>query len=377
MRGRTGVWRCDLGDSLLHKPVHIRTIGFFEYDLPLDPPFRWRGGEVAEREGVLLRLEDAGGRVGWGDAAPLPGFSRESLAEAMAALEAAAPTLAPAEFDARQVADPESPLHSELDGLALPPAARYALDLALADLAAAEAGTPLPRLLDAGAADRLHIAALIDGEPETVVDRAATRAADGYVALKLKLGRLDVEGDAELVRDVRRRVGGGIELRGDANRAWSPDGAAAFARLTATAGLAYVEEPLAADDAGDLESFARESGLPVALDESLAEDPEREIGSWVVAVVLKPTVLGGIATTLRLATRARAAGVTAVLSAAFESGIGQRGVAALAAATGARAAGLDPYSRLRSDVLARPLPFDQPVVDLAELFGAGVRVTLD
>jgi len=44
-------------------------------------PFK---GEL--REGVLMRLERENGRVGWGEVAPLPGFSNETLEEAIADL---------------------------------------------------------------------------------------------------------------------------------------------------------------------------------------------------------------------------------------------------------------------------------------------------
>jgi L-alanine-DL-glutamate epimerase-like enolase superfamily enzyme len=254
--------------------IHVAAFRLVPYRLPLEPPFRWRGGEVAEREGVLLRLEAAVGAVGWGDAAP-----------------------------------------------------------------------------------------------ERVVEAAAARAAEGYRAIKLKAGRLDPESDAEIARDVRARVGSAVELRVDANRAWTLDQAAAFADRSRAARLAYVEEPVQAAFLDELPALWLDAGLPIALDESLAEPgAEERVRGWVKAVVLKPTVLGGVAATLRLAARARAVGARPVLSAAFESGVGQRGVAALAAATGAEPAGLDPYRRLVEDVFSVRLPFDRPLVDVARLF---------
>ena len=59
----------------------LESLRIVPYRLALEPPFRWRAGEIGEREGVLMRVENDAGRVGWGDAAPLPGFSRESAAE--------------------------------------------------------------------------------------------------------------------------------------------------------------------------------------------------------------------------------------------------------------------------------------------------------
>lgn len=40
----------------------------------------FKGGK---REGVLIRLESSSGGVGWGEVAPLPGFSKETLEEAL------------------------------------------------------------------------------------------------------------------------------------------------------------------------------------------------------------------------------------------------------------------------------------------------------
>ncbi len=355
--------------------MFLASFRIIPYQLRLDPPFRWRGGEVAERAGVLFRLEAADGRVGWGDAAPLPGFSHESLAEATQAIEATAPGLLGREINARHAVDPGSPLHSALDALAPAPSARYAIDLALADIAAQELNVPLPQLLHAGVVDSLPIAALLDGPPETIVDLAGARAEEGYHALKMKAGRLDPESDAEIVRDVRRRVGSAVELRVDANRAWTPDQAAAFAGRAGAADVAYVEEPLAAAFLADLPAFAREGGMRVALDESLGEPGGEELVTrWIAALVLKPTVLGGIAVTLGWVDRAAAAGARPVLSAAFESGVGQRGVAALAAATGAAPAGLDPYRRVRNDILEERLPFEGPLVDVGSLFARPVVI---
>ena len=100
-----------------------------------------------------------------------------------------------------------------------------------------------------------------------------------------------------------------------------------------------------------------------------------EIRGWASAAVLKPTLLGGVGATIRRAAEARSVGVRPVLSAAFESGVGLRGVAALAAATGAEPAGLDTYRWLAADVLG-PLPFDRPRVDVVGLFARPPEVAL-
>jgi O-succinylbenzoate synthase len=177
------------------------------------------------------------------------------------------------------------------------------------------------------------------------------------------------------VRGIRERVGEGVALRLDANRAWTEDEARLFAKEVAAARVDYVEEPLR--DAKALPQLWLDTHLPLALDETLAEPHGAEaLHGWAAAAVLKPTLLGGVAATLRMAERARGVGVRPVLSAAFESGVGMRGVAALAAATGGEAAGLDPYRRLASDVLPEPLPLDRPMVDVPALLAGPLEVRL-
>ena len=121
-------------------------------------------------------------------------------------------------------------------------------------------------------------------------------------------------------------------------------------------------------------------GLPVALDESLvAIEPDALDGlRYVRAVVLKPTLLGGISRTLRIAKRALSLGMTPVVSSAYESGVGAAALVALAAGIGDRTvpAGLDTYRRLNADVLVSPLDLSAPSVRVREAADASRRVDI-
>jgi O-succinylbenzoate synthase len=85
-------------------------------------------------------------------------------------------------------------------------------------------------------------------------------------------------------------------------------------------------------------------------------------------VVLKPTLLGGISNTLRMAERALGLGMTSVISSAYESGVGTAALVALAAGIGEHPvpAGLDTYRALADDVLDAPLGLPAPSVDVGE-----------
>jgi hypothetical protein len=87
-------WRCQFGGgcdsfplSVAEMTSRLHQVGmqhdFFRYALPL-PHGR-------PREGILLRLEDSNGAVGWGDAAPLPGWSCERLEDVIKCIQAGPP----------------------------------------------------------------------------------------------------------------------------------------------------------------------------------------------------------------------------------------------------------------------------------------------
>ena len=179
---------------------------------------------------------------------------------------------------------------------------------------------------------------------------------EGYRTVKLKVGGRTVAGDLRLVRELGEMLGDSISLRLDANRAWGYEEAAEFVR--AAPRFEYVEEPLS--DPARLPHLAGEFSVPVALDESLVGMEPEELGEhrYARAVVLKPTLLGGISRTLRTAERALRLGMKPVISSAYESGVGTAALVALAAGIGEHpvAAGLDTIApgERRSPGAARP-----------------------
>ena len=58
----------------------------FRYSIPLAQTVVLKNSTIHRREGLLLKLSGSDGSEGWGESAPLPGFSRESLGESAAQL---------------------------------------------------------------------------------------------------------------------------------------------------------------------------------------------------------------------------------------------------------------------------------------------------
>jgi O-succinylbenzoate synthase len=199
----------------------------------------------------------------------------------------------------------------------------------------------------------------------------------GYETVKLKVGGRSVEEDIGLVCALVGVLGDGVSLRLDANRAWEFEQAMEFARGVAGVRFEYVEEPLA--DPAQLPVLVRETGVPVALDESLAgmQPGALEGHSYARAAVLKPTLVGGLSLTLRFAKRATLLGMEPVISSAYETGVGTTALVALAAGVGGGTvpAGLDTYRRLAGDVLRPRLDLPAPRVDVRAM--AATRREID
>lgn len=255
-----------------------------------------------DRRGLVLALRDEAGRAGLGEASPLPGTSPDDAASCERALREATAALGPVELEPsspasaiRSVRRALAPLDPALRDL---PAARFAIETALLDLVGQRLG--------------LSIAACLGGRPDAVVPVnglafaeagsdaliAAARSllARGVRCLKVKLrARSDDAFAAELaaLAALRREVDppGGLELRLDANGAWTED--EARRRLEALAPLAprFIEQPVAPDRLVHLGACA----IPWAADESLALPgmAERLLHApGCAAFVLKPAALG-------------------------------------------------------------------------------------
>jgi o-succinylbenzoate synthase len=281
---------------------------------------------------VILEVAATSGARGLGEAAPLPGRSPDTVDDALAAA-AALGRHAGARIDS--LADAAALAAA----LTRAPAARFAIEAALVDALARDRGVAVAALLAAAPADTVPINAVV-----TTREAALAAVARGITTLKVKPPHPDAARDT--VAAIRAAVGPAIALRLDLNRAWAA--AEAPSRLAALADLdlAYVEEPC--PDA--VAVAAAGAAVPIALDETLADHrgPDAAlVGPGIAALVIKPTLVGGLARAVALAALARAAGLAAVVTHALEGPIATAACAELARALGGTTAvGLDAHAGL-------------------------------
>jgi L-alanine-DL-glutamate epimerase-like enolase superfamily enzyme len=251
---------------------------------PLAQPFVIARGAKTQANVVLVRVSD-GRHAGQGEAVPYSRY-HESVEGALAAL--------------RSIDGPVE--RRRLSELLPAGAARNALDCALWDLEAKQAGTRAWTLAGLPAPEPVRTAYTLSlGEPDAMA--AAARAVPHLELLKLKLGGA---GDPERLAAVRA-ARPDARLVADANEAWTPDMLAPFLAAAAAAGVELVEQPLPADADAGLAHIAR--AVPVCADESAhtSRDLDGLRGKYD-AVNIKLDKTGGLTEALLMAQAARAAG---------------------------------------------------------------------
>jgi o-succinylbenzoate synthase len=320
-------------------------------------------GPLASREGVLLSLRDADGRVGYGEATPLPAFGTETLDAALRSLEACAASLGGAD-----PGEPEDLLGWIDRRCLLTSTARAAIDCALHDLAAREAGQSMASWLAAkrGCRARSTVtvsALLVSGSPGALASEAQRAVEAGFRTLKLKVGVGPVSSDLERLAAVRGAVDPATRIRVDANGAWSPDQARDRLEALAPFDLEFVEQPVAADDVAGLARVRRDATVPVAADESACSEAElRAVLDADAAdlVILKPSATGGISRARAAVGLARAAGVEVVPTSFLDGAVAVLAALHLASSLPGSlpACGLATSALLENDLAPPPMPED-------------------
>jgi len=285
-----------------------------------------------QRDILLLRIEDADGYHGWGEAAPFPEFGTESMENCHLSLHRAVGVIPHFPSHAYEAA---MHLDSILPTLATTPAARFAVETALLDLAAKQRSVTLRTLLNERSVHRVPVNALITaGSVKDIAAAALAAVHEGYSCLKIKIGTGTLDDDIERVRAVRDAVGNDVLLRLDVNGAWEMNIAVEAAQRLADFGIEYLEQPVACDERVNLAALRALQLLPIAADESAQrlDDAFMLLDSRAVDIlVVKPMASGSLLSCRSLAHRALEQGCDLVLTTFLDSAIGRHAVAQLAA----------------------------------------------
>lgn len=272
--------------------------------------FRIARGASRDFRSVRVRVIDADGREGWGEAAP-SAFYGESCETALAALQRYAPLLPADPFALESI---ERELLATMRGNA---AARVAISAALHDLCAKRLEMPLWQWwgLDPAAAPKSTFTIGID-EPAAM--QAKVREAAEYPILKIKLGTADDIAILRALREVTDR-----ELRVDANCAWTATHAIRMLPVLREFGVTVLEQPVAPADLEGFATIRRHADIPLIADESCVTSTDiPALVGRVDGINIKLAKCGSLREAIRMVHIARAHGLMVMVGCMIESSLG-------------------------------------------------------
>lgn len=282
----------------------IERVELYYYRLPLLKPLRLSAALLTERESLLLKWT-LNGRCYWTEIAPLPGYSRESLAEADQQVRAFF------KADLNWTSNTLSRRLATFTG-ALSPSVEMGLAALFLELENNYFG--IPKLCGL----------LTESDLSEGVFKFPTYSA----VTKVKVGLHPIEEDIERIRRICSQNNFRGKLRLDANQQWTPDFIDKLCANIDITRVQWIEDPLRQAD--DYERWEQFSKIPFAYDETLFQSDRavRKVAG-LVALILKPSLLG-MARTLALLEWAQQQQINRVISSGFETPIGLRALYALA-----------------------------------------------
>lgn len=232
----------------------LEKLTLYRLCVPLWAPYRLAFGPVDNFDTIIVQAVDARGNAGVGEATVLTGYTDETIDESWRAAGQFAAELIQLECGRASPAIARLGEKFPFTATAFGTALEMLAGSELLQLPAA-AAVPLVGLLQAKDEDAMH------AEFQQLLDA-------GYRTIKVKVG-FDAARDAEMLRSVQRVVQGRARIRIDANQGYSAEQGVAFARSLDPAGIELFEQPCAAGDWEAHLAVARNSPVPMMLDESI------------------------------------------------------------------------------------------------------------
>jgi O-succinylbenzoate synthase len=279
-------------------------------------------GVLTEKAGWFLFLSkpDEPKVIGIGEAAPLVGLSLDDRTDFEAKLTQVCTAI-------------EQNQLSSLD-LAAFPSIVFALESALLDLK--HGGKRM--LFDspfAQSASGITINGLVwMGKPEFMRQQIEEKLANGFRCIKLKIGAIDFETELSLLKAIREKFSAAeVELRVDANGAFSPIDALEKCERLAAFDLHSIEQPIKPHQHSVFAELCRRTPLPIALDEELIGVQNRNEKIKLLDtikpqyIILKPTLTGGFQASEEWINLAAERNIGWWITSALESNIGLNAIA--------------------------------------------------
>lgn len=320
--------------------MDLMNFSIYEYSVPMKKPMFWD-----KRQGFFIVIFDDLGCKGVGEAAPLPGYSRENIESVRKQL-----------FECVEGKIPEIFF----------PSVRMGMEMAMLDLTKRQTEVTLRHLFSESFLDVIEIGRLLLAEDSCVFEKFLSLLKEGNKTIRLKVGRQEVEKDLKVVQNLCKKIDEEVSLSLDVDGIWDINTAVDFGKKCSSLPIKYIEEPI--NDPKHLRDFFFSTGIQVALDQTLIKYPDVDLNgiSGLHSITLKPTVLGGFDTVGNWINRAKEIALPFIISSSFETSFGILSLANFFAAVSNESslAGIDTFSLFSDDVFSVPLVIKEGKLDL-------------
>jgi O-succinylbenzoate synthase len=172
------------------------------------------------------------------------------------------------------------------------------------------------------------------GEETFMKQQIEEKLADGFTCIKLKIGAIDFQQELALLAFIRKHFDANtIEIRVDANGAFSPNEALEKLQLLSKYNLHSIEQPIKAGQFEAMQQLCKQTPFPIALDEELIgvyayEDKVKLLETIQPEyIILKPSFIGGIKGSLKWIEIAEKRNIGWWITSALESNLGLNAIA--------------------------------------------------
>ncbi len=181
------------------------------------------------------------------------------------------------------------------------PSIQFGLEQALLSFQSEDKFTLFPSKFTKGK-ESISINGLIwMGSADFMKQQIKEKLAEGFTTIKLKIGAIDFDTELELLKAIRKDfTSKRIELRVDANGAFTPKNALEKLKRLSDYDLHSIEQPIKAGQWQEMASLCEKTPLAIVLDEELIgvfkKDKKQKLIDTIKPqfIILKPSLVGGI-----------------------------------------------------------------------------------
>ncbi len=138
------------------------------------------------------------------------------------------------------------------------------------------------------------------GDKAFMKQQISEKIKQGFTCIKMKIGAIDFKTEIELLKSIQKEFSASeVELRVDANGAFSPKDALENLKVLSDLQLHSIEQPIKQGQWQEMARLCEETLLPIALDEELigifSEEKKLELLETIKPqfIILKPSLIGG------------------------------------------------------------------------------------